>query len=101
MQSKRVEQPIKSKIVTTVDVVMIRETAQLMGKIVADVVKRTTLKRNAGKNLIPGPKAMGGGIEVAEMYASAVDPKEKTLMKLVVKIVMIMRVVAKTTKWRI
>ena len=43
---------------------------------------------------------MGGRAEVVEMYVSAVVPKEGTLMKLVVKTVM-MKVAKKATKWRI
>ena len=100
MWLKRRSDSKKYMIVITVDIVMTRETAQLMGKLVTDVVERTTLKRNASKSLTPGPRAMGGGVKVVEMYASAAVPKEGTLMKLVVKTAM-MRVVVKATKWRI
>ena len=57
------------------------------------------MRKNAGKSLTPGPKAVGGGVEVVEMYASAVLPKEGTLMKLVVVKTARMKVVAMATKW--
>ena len=90
------------KIVTTVDVVMTKETALPLAKPATDVVGRITMKRNANKNLIAGPMAMGGGIKVAKIYANAVDVKGRMLMKLVVKIVMMkVAVLAIATIWRI
>ena len=75
---------------------MERATALLMGNFVTIVVKRTTLKRNAGKdmpNLNPGPTKRG---IVMENVTVVVSPGEKISSQWIVNIMK-----GVITPWRI
>ena len=74
-------------IVITVDIVMIREAVQLMGKTCNRCGRENHFEKKCRqKPDSRSPGQLNEGVKVAEMYASAVVPKEETLMKLVVKI---------------
>ena len=75
---------------------MERATALLMGKFVTIVVKITTLKRNAGKempNLTPGPADRG---RIMENVTASVSPGGKVSSQWIVKIM-----IGVITPWRI
>ena len=98
MQSKRVEQPIKLMIATTVDIVMTEAAVLPMAKLATDVVGRTTLLKNVSKLIqshAAGPEVRMTMTKNANLVANI----RKIFIQLKWILIVKVAVLAIATKW--
>ena len=100
MQSKRVEQPIKSKIVTTVDVVMTEAIVLPVAKFATGVAIKITLLKNVSKLIKIQVHATGPEVRVTVTSANLVANLRKSLTQLRLTLMIVM-VVMQSPRWRI
>ena len=86
-------------IVAIVDVAMTRVSAQLMAKLVTDVVWRTTLLKNVSKLIMIQSHTTGPEVRVTMTSANLVANLKKIFIQL--KWILIVKVAVEGTKWRI